>query len=201
MVQLSVTRALAELKTIRKRLDKLIYNTTFISTKKTGQAWKDHIHETKSNWQAIGDLTNRYQQIKFVVIQSNATTKVTICDSEYTVAEAIAMKECLEKRKELLECLRQQRLSVSQTVDSHEQDVQRKLDNLLEINFKKDRKSDESDIKAISEAYVKNNRIDVVDPLGLDVEIKSLETEIENFLKEVDFTLSESNAVTKLNLV
>lgn len=61
MSEITITRALSELKTIRARLDKLVNNTTFISTKTTGQAWKDHIHETKSNWQVFHDLSNRYK--------------------------------------------------------------------------------------------------------------------------------------------
>jgi hypothetical protein len=196
----TVTRGLSELNTIKKRLSKLTAGTTFLSVKVGGRAWRDHLHETKSNWQAINDLLTRYEVLKFAIITSNATTLVKIGDRSYTVAEAIAMKEVLQQKKSLLDKMRQSRQSIDYTVEQHGQTIRGKLDRLLELNFKREQKTDESDIKTISDAYLKNNAITVVDPLGLDQEISRLDEEIDSFTKEVDFALSESNAVTRLVL-
>lgn len=198
MSEITVTRALAELKTLHKRIQKLTTDTTFISTRILGRAWRDHADESKSNFQALTDLIRRYEAIKFAIIQSNAKVQVHIAGVTYTVAEAIAKKESLQHQRQLLEQLRKQRNTVTQQVEYHTQDVQRKLDNLLERNFSKDRKVDESDIKTITDAFLKNNKIDTVDPLGLDGVITTLDEEIQEFSKEVDFTLSESNAMTKI---
>ena len=197
---ITVTRALSELNTIKKRLTKLTDGTTFLSTKVGGRAWRDHVHETKANWQAINDLMDRYERLKFAIITSNARTSVTIGERAYTVAEAIAMKECLQHKKSLLDHMRRARTDTDQTVQSHNETVRTKLDRLLELNFKAEKKTDESDIKTISEAYLKNNAVTVVDPLGLDQAIASLDDEIDSFTKEVDFSLSESNALTKLDM-
>lgn len=197
--ELTVTRALAELRTLGKRIEKLQTSTTFSSTRVTGKAWKDHVEETKSNYQSLHDLMNRYVRIKSAILKSNASTLVTIAGKTYTVAEAIAHKECITHSVQLLETLRRARSNIQAEVSQHEAAVQKKLDVLLENNFKKERQqAQESDIKIISESYLKNNKIEVVDPIGLDKEIKRLDEEISEFQKEVDLVLSESNAVTKI---
>lgn len=196
----TVTRGLSELKTIKKRLAKLVQETTFMSTKVAGQAWRDHIHETQAKWQAIGDLLSRYERLKFAIIMSNAQTKVTINGRTYTVAEAIAMKEVLQQKRAVLDRLRYVRNEVDFEVHQHDFNVREKLDRLLELNFKGDRKTSESDIKTISEAYLKNNAIAVVDPLKVDQQIVLLDQEIDHFTREVDFALSESNALTQLQV-
>ncbi len=199
-MSLTVTRGLAELTLLRKRINKLVENTTFISTKTSGKAWKDHVEETKAHWQAIADLNRRYTDIKFAILRSNANTKVTICGDEYTIAEAIALKDMNSMQENLLLTLKQQRMLVLNQLEQNDNDVRRKLDNILELNFKKDKKVDEHDIKTITEAYLKNNKVKTVDPLNLDKEIERLEKQLEEFKGEVDFVLSESNALTKLTL-
>ena len=199
--ELTVTRALAELTTIKKRAEKLTSNTTFIGTRTTGQAWKDFQPEARANWQAINDLQNRYNNIKFAIIRSNAVTRVQVSGMDLTVAEVIVMKECMTQKKNLLQSLRQQRERTTRNVEQHEKNVQRELDRLLEGLCKNhDGKRDENQITAVSETYRKNNKCEVVDPINLDKEIESLDRAIDSFNGEVDFVLSESNALTKIDL-
>jgi len=200
MQELTITRALIELTVTRKRINSLTQSTTFISTRVNGDSWKDNLHETKSNWQSINDLTKNYLKLKFAIIKSNSTVKIKIADKEYTLAEAIAVKEFLNDRKFLLDTLKDQRTRIVQQVESHNSFIRQKLDKLLELNFQKDKKVDENEIKIISESYMKNNRIEVIDPLSLDKEISLLEEEISLFERELNFVLSESNAITKINL-
>lgn len=199
--ELTITRALAELTTLRKRINKLTTSTTFVGTKTTGQAWKDFQPEAKSNWQAIADLQTRYSRIKFAIISSNAVTKVTICGNVMTVAEAIVMKECMKTQELLLDELRQQRQNTTMQVENHERNIQRQLDKLMEGLCKnQEGNRDENQIKAVSETYRKNNKIEIVDPVHIDKEIERLDKEVDNFKSEVDFVLSESNALTKITV-
>jgi hypothetical protein len=199
--ELTVTRALAELTTIQKRIDKLIGNTTFVGTRTTGQAWKDFQPDARANWQAIHDLQSRYNNIKFAIIRSNAITRVTVSGMDLTVAEVIVMKDCMKQKKNLLNSLRVQRDTVNRRVESHEKEVQRQLDRLLEGLCKnQDGKREENQITAVSETYRKNNRCEVVDPCNIDREIERLDKEIDAFTGEVDFVLSESNALTHIDL-
>jgi len=199
--ELTITRALSELTTIQKRIEKLIGATTFVGTRTTGQSWKDFQQETKANWQAIHDLQNRYSNIKFSIIRSNAVTRVTVAGMDLTVAEAIVMKDCMKQKKNLLNSLREQRDSVNRRIESHEKDVQRQLDKLLEGLCKnQEGKRDENQITAVSDTYRKNNRCEIIDPVKIDREIERLDKEIDAFNGEVDFVLSESNALTRIDL-
>ena len=198
--ELTITRALAELKILDKRINSLRTSTIYLSVKIVGQAYKEHSTETKSNWQALTDLIKRYNKIKNAIISSNAVTQIEIAGTKYTVAEAISTKDTLKYKTTLLDDLRRIRSQIQNQVTQHTTNVQHKLDKLLELNFQKDKKVDENDIKAISEAYLKNNKIEVIDVLNIDKKITELETEIDNFNHEVDLVLSESNAVTKITI-
>ena len=199
--EITLVRALSELKTIRKRIEKLQNRTVFIGTKITGKAYKDFTKEAKSNYQAINDLYHRYNAIKFGIMRSNATVKVTINGCQLTVAEAIVMKESMEERKNLLKLMRSQRSSVSNAVSLHEQTVQTELNKLLsKMCQNQDNSSDQTHCQVFSEGYRQSNKIEVIDPLNLDKEIEKLDTEIDNFFSEVDFALSESNALNKISL-
>ncbi len=199
--ELTVTRALAELTTIKKRVEKLTNNTTFIGTRTTGQAWKDFRPETRANWQTIIDLQNRYNNIKFAIIRSNAMTRVTVAGMDLTVAEVIVMKECMTQKKILLKSLRLQREGTTRYVEQHEKEVQKQLDKLLEgLCRNQDGNKDQNQITAVSDTYRKNNKCEVVDPINIDGEIETLDKAIDSFNGEVDFVLSESNALTRIDL-
>ena len=51
---------------------------------------------------------------------------------------------------------------------------------------------------SVSDGIAKGDPIDIFDPLGLDDVIRELETMIEDFNANVDYVLSESNALTKI---
>jgi hypothetical protein len=197
---MSVTRALAELKTLQKRIQKF-NSSVFINVVTSNRYSSPSASEAdmRSDWDAVNSLIERYRAIKFAILQSNAVTKVRVGSKTYTVSEAIALKESMKHEQELLDTLRRQRVSVTNTVETHNQTIQHKLDSLLEINFK-ERKTSEDDIKTIKDAYLKNNEIRVVDPLKIDARITEMESRLEEFRSNVDFCLSESNAVTTITV-
>jgi hypothetical protein len=198
---ISITRALAELKTLQARIDRLTSETTFIGTRTTGKAFRDFVPSAKASFQAILDLQKRQQSIKFAILRSNSSTVIKIGDQSITVAEAIALKECMKARRNLLETLQHQRLSVNNAVEQHERNLQSELDKLLNkvCSSSSDKRQDD-EISAITEAYRKNNRIEVVDPLKLDEKIESMSREIDEYLGQIDFTLSESNSLTQISV-
>jgi hypothetical protein len=197
-VGITIHRALTELKTIRSRISKILHGDgIFIGTRVVGKAYRDFAPEAKSNYQSLKDLIARYRAIKFAIITSNATTKVTILGQTMTVAEAICIKESLDSERELVTLLRQQRLNVQNEVDRHERTVQTELDKLLNNLCKnQDGRREDDQITTISEAYRKNNRIEVVDPLGVDKVISETSDYTDRFSSEVDIVLSESNSRT-----
>ena len=84
--------------------------------------------------------------------------------------------------------------------ESWKQRVQNKIDENVKVICGKDSKPDESVIKSVSEGISKGDPIEIYDPLGLDKIIKELELSIENFTANVDYVLSESNALTTIDV-
>jgi hypothetical protein len=195
---ISVTRALAELKTLNKRISKLTNEITFASTRVTGRPWQDHVSDTKSKYQSLLTLMLNYNKIKYAIAASNSVTKVIIVGREFTITEALITKESICHQKALLSKLKKCRNDVNNEVENHTYKVQDNLNRLLETSFGQNRKAESDDVKGITEAYLKNNKIEIIDPLNLSKTIEMLEQEISEFEKEVDFALSESNALTKI---
>ena len=195
---MSITRALAELTLLSKRINRLT-NLSYITTMTGDRAFAPEANQAKANWASLQDLMKRYRDIKFAIIKSNAITPVKIGNRTYTVAEAIAQKECFKFDTALLEALRTQRSNVRTYVESIDRKNQDKLDSLLELSFK-DRKSSEDEIRIIKDAYMKSNEPKVLDLLDIDSRITQLEEAEEDFTRNVDFCLSESNAITMISV-
>ena len=107
--KMTVHKALAELKTMDDRISKAIRSTTYVlavkhsAEKINGVKVNDFKDQMRSGYQKVTDLIKRRDAMKRAVVLSNATTKVKIGDTEYTVAEAIEMKNHgMDFRSELL---------------------------------------------------------------------------------------------------
>jgi hypothetical protein len=98
----------------------------------------------------------------------------------------------------LLDSLKKQRQQVTIDSEAHRIKVQQKIDDNVRIICGKDSKPDAQVIQTVSDGIAKGDPIDIFDPLGLDDVIKALETSIEDFNANVDYVLSESNALTKI---
>ena len=110
------------------------------------------------------------------------------------------LKKTIEYKKRLVENLKKQRQIVTIEYESHKQRVQNKIDENIKVICSKDIKLDETLIKSVSDGITKCDPIEIYDPLGLDKIIKEMETSIENFIANIDFVLSESNAITNINV-
>lgn len=197
---LTITRALAELKLLSKRIDRKIRNGTYVSwSTKNNRRKDDPVNDARSHYQSVVDLIGYRNRLKSKVVESNATTNVKIAGQTYTVADAIERKQSIANEKLLLQTLKQQRLSAKQQVDLHNQKERGHLQELLKANFGRDTsKLDPESTKQMEATFWENNKASLIDPLNLDDEIEKLETSIEDFESEVDFVLSESNSQTHI---
>ena len=201
MTQISVTRALAECKSLNDRIEKATRSTVFISTTVGGKTVNGSdlqatTNTLRGNLQSIQDLIARRQVVKGAIVRSNAVTKVTINGVEMTVAEAIERKGSIDKERALLAVLTQQLGQARAGVERQNAQMTQRLDTMIQAAVGKDRKATEDEIEAISKPYTASNITALLDPSGLEAVIEKMTKEIDGFLLEVDFTLSESNAKT-----
>lgn len=196
--KITITRALVEIKLLDKRIKKAVTNCTALKVRTANDKWdrQEFQTEASSNLQSIQDLIKRRNDIKARIIMSNAITKVRIGDTEYTIAEVIDKKQSIRHEKDLLDHLREQQRSAQETVERYNSVNRTKLDTLIELNFSKDRKNNDSDMASITKAFNDNNKVELVDPANVKKLIQDLDAQIMEFEKEADLVLSEINAVT-----
>ncbi len=204
MSNLSVARALVELKTLDSRINKLIVNSNFIICKTKNKNYQynevDFKKMVESEYQSLNDLIIRRDSVKNAIVMSNSKTEVEIGGRKMTVSQAIEFKNTIQYKRTILDTMKRQRQSATIDSESHRQKVQQKIDDNIKIVCGKDTKPDASTIQTITESISKSDPIEVFDPLNLDKVIKDLETEIEDFSANVDYVLSESNALTQITI-
>ena len=193
--QMSITQALAELKLLRTRLDSCICNAKSVTLKtKTRAVDVDEFSRgARSSFQSFRDLLNRYNRIKAAIVASNATARVSVAGREYTIAEAVERKRSLETEKEMLRVMKNQWEDVSESAANHQAAQQERLDKLLLQELGKDSKTSVEVVQALTDSFLKNNKAEVIDPLGLEARIGEMTRELEEFETNVDWVLSESN--------
>lgn len=201
--RMSVTQALPELKLLDKRIDKVtetIESWCKVSHNGAPVDKDKHKKETEANLQSFMDLVKRRDTIKRAIILSNANTKVKIGSFEGTVAEAIEYKISIRMKRTLLsnmkDCLQAKRLEYEQ----QKAQVDARLERLLASELGKDVKTNPETITSLTNSFRENNKVDLVDPLDLASKIQSLEEELDSFETNVDWVLSESNAVTQIEV-
>jgi len=123
-------------------------------------------------------------------------TSVTIAGVVQTVAEAIERKGSIQLEQQLLQTLRQQLASQQALVERTNVTVQQRLDTLIQTAVGKDRKVEASELAAITGPFEAQNKAEVLDPSDVQKQIDALAADIDAFLLEVDFALSEVNATT-----
>ena len=207
--QMTVHKALAELKTMDDRIAKAIRENTYVlavkhsAEKINGMTVKNFMDKMRSGYQKATDLIARRDAMKRAVVLSNATTKVKVGDNEYTVAEAIEMKNHgMEFRSALLRQINSAYVTAQSELNRNsgetlEKKAEKYVLDVIAAQPKDSKMSVDSEaMKALRKTYIENNTYDLIDPLDVAKIMETLDAEINEFNAEVDAALSVSNALT-----
>lgn len=200
----SITRALSELKLLDSRISKATSEIKFAVcvTKNTNYNINknEFTSQTVAKLQSLNDLISRRERLKAAIMKSNATTMVKIGTKEMTVVESIEMKKTIKYKESMIDVLKKQRLQVTKEFESHKAKVKQAIDSNITQICSRDVKPDPSTIQDLTDMMWKNDPVEIYDPIGLDKTIELLTTEIEDFNSNVDFALSESNSLTQIEV-
>lgn len=206
METISITQGLAELKRLDQRIEKSIENIKPVAYKKgkdviTGyKSDSDFITKATGDLQSIADLQERRSKIKTAIIVSNAVTNVSVGNKTMTVAEAIETKNVtIPFKRMLLSKLRQELSMTMNEIEYGNRQLKEQLDRLLEVQLGKENRKD-SEVEGISKPYLERHQFTLVDPVKIQELVSNLEDEIEDFLTNVDYSLVESNTLTKIEI-
>ena len=205
---MTLHKALAELKIIGDRVKSGINSTIYVvenrhsNTKLHGVSIADFTKNMQALSQSSDDLTKRRNALKRAVVLSNAVTKVIIGDVEYTVAEAIDMKNSgIELKRLKLDKMRRQYDTAVERCNRENDALASKADNHITGIFNtKDIKNMTEDMIKVRDEFIKQHTMELVETLSVLEEIKALEKEIAVFVTEVDSVLSVSNAITQITI-
>lgn len=207
--KMTVHKALCELKTLDARITKAIQGSVYVfankhaNAKVAGMSVSDYCAEVKSAYQSACDLIARRDVIKRAVTLSNATTKVTIGGQEYTIAEAIEMKNHgIPMQQKLLDKLAKDRHTArKQSDDNNGELLEMRADEYVKSLYGNvDMKGAGEEIKKVRADFIAAQTMELVDPINIDIEMKRLETAINGFTVEIDAALSVSNALTEITV-
>lgn len=204
-MEISITRALKELSLLDKRIEDSIEKGIFIGYAKKSS---DKVNNTYtrdefknlvvSSYDSTQALMNRRIEFKSKIVESNSKTKVSIAGIEYTVAAALEMKSLIEHKKYLLSTLEKQFREANKVVSRENEKVDEKVFLMLKDTGVDDKNQADLGEDSYITQYRKNYEFDLINPLKIHEKINELKKEIEDFENEVDFALSESNAITKI---
>lgn len=205
--KMTIHRALSELKLIDARIEKGIAELRPVAFNQKDKKIDGHITEedfttsVKSKYQSVSDLIDRKIAIKSAIVKSNSETMIQIAGREVTVADAISFKKIVELKTKFVTKLKKELVGVVGTLNKNNEIVQKNVDVLLNNMFGADRTKVAGEVSdTVSKPYLESNTFHLIDPLKIEEKIVAMETEIGTFEADIDSVLSESNAVTFIEL-
>ena len=204
MKEVTITRALTELKTIDDRIDKAMGSLTPIavvigtSSDINGQSRDEWEKSQIGYYDTVISLIERKRKIKKKIAESNQITNVTIGEKTMTVQEAIFMKDTIKELASLKSILSEQHQKHIQLQQSAEMRLQENFNKFLSGLTATDTPKD--NIDAMTESFKESNKVTLVDPLSTVSKIEKLNEQIQQFIVDVDAILSESNSTTEILL-
>ena len=203
--KMTVHKLLSELKIMEKRIHDAIHRGQYCiankhsNTKISGISIEEYKSKMQGDYDKATALIERYFAMKKALTLSNAVTTVTIAGTDYTIAEAIAMKNYgTQYQSRLVNELRSQYAREQAVLETKNGDeLERKADKYIIDLYgnSEDTRKGEAATQARSQ-YVAQNSYDFIDAIGIVDKIARLEEKIDSFTSEVDAALSCSNALT-----
>lgn len=206
---MTIHKGLAELKILDGRIKKEIQNGSYCAANKhsnekiNGIPIEDFRKTVQGTYDKVTDLINRRKAIKKAVVLSNAKTTVKIADVEYTVAEAIEMKNHgIEFETMLINVMDMQYKQAQAEVNRQNgNNLEERADQYVTAIYgQKEGKTNSADIDKVRKDFLEANSYEIVDPINVQDKVEALRQKIDAFMADVDSALSVSNALTKITI-
>lgn len=206
---MTIHKALAELKILDERIKKEIQSGSYCAANKhsnvkiNGIQIEDFKKAAQGTYDKVSDLINRRKAIKKAVVLSNAKTTVKIADAEYTVAEAIEMKNHgIEFEALLINAMDSQyRQAQAEVNRQNENNLEERADQYVTAIYgQKEGKTNSADIEKVRKDFLEANSYEIIDPINIPEKVDTLRQKIDAFMAEVDSALSVSNALTEITI-
>ena len=206
---MTIHKALSELKILDGRIKKEIQSGSYCAANKhsnekiNGIPIEDFRKTVQGTYDKATDLINRRKAIKKAIVLSNAKTTVKIADTEYTVAEAIEMKNHgIEFETMLINVMDMQYKQAQAEVNRQNgDDLEKRADQYVTAIYgQKEGKTNSADIEKVRKDFLEANSFEIIDPINVPEKLEALRKEVVSFMAEVDSALSVSNDLTEITI-
>lgn len=199
--KITITRALTEIKTLDGRIQTQTRDLKVVRLIINGKVVTPSLPKTpKEQIQSIDDMITRRAVLRSAILMSNMRTMVTIGEKVMSVIEAIELKSTIIYQALRAQVLSRELATAQSTIDRTNTLVQTNVDSLLQ-SASGGTAMDKDSISAISEPYKKLHEM-VMDPEteAFKAVADEISASVEKFNEEVDYVLSESNALTTIDV-
>ena len=217
-IRLLVTQALDERDLLNKKINDKIMSAVFVDVVKHNEETvlnrrvdcETFQKEAQSTYQQINDLIERYKNIEAAIVESNANTFIETSYGKFSIAAAIALRNRLrgdlkfdgkadfettlyQRMKRAYEdCVTTMELKNDALAETAEQ-------MRLSILGKETKVKNDKPLEVV-ETYVKENSMELADPLGIVAKMEQLKEKRDKLLTELETQIKVSNATTFITL-
>lgn len=206
---ISLTRALAEVKTLEDRIQKAILGAKFIDVvqgsaetpvDRAFRSKEELAARIKGDFQSIEALAARRAAMKAAITKANVVTHVMVGERTLTIADAVALKQALFIHQMLLEAMKQSQLQGTRQVELLAKQLDEKIERLVQNSFQNVSKVSEEQFQSVRKPQAEAFEPKLLDPLSLNDKIQALESQLDEIQLNLDFALSEVNARTDVEI-
>lgn len=204
---MSLHRVMAEIKSIEEKLA-LVAKHNFVSVVK-GESRDDaatavrlqFITDAKSALDKSVNMIKNLASLKSARNKANASLTVVINGKAITIDEALAQKAAIIHKNNLIEAIVSQLVLAQRQGLQAEQEIEVKVAAQLVAMFNNTRKATEDELTVIRNGFERSLKPIVLAPEGLKTTLDNMKNDVDEFVKEIDFVLSEANALNKIDVV
>ena len=213
-VRLLVTQALDERDLLNKKINDKIKTAVFVDVVKHNEETvmnrrvdrETFQKEAQSSFQQINDLIERYKNIEAAIVESNANTFIETSYGKFSIAAAIALRNRLRgdlkfDGKADFETTLYQKMK--RAYDDCVTTMEVKNDALAETaeQMRLSILGRETKVKSdkpleVVETYIKENSMELADPLNIVYKMEQLQERKDKLLSELETQIKVSNATT-----
>ena len=141
--------------------------------------------------------------MKAAIATYNASQKITVGDKEYTIAEAIYMKEYgMPLKQTIVNTLNKQYQNAVNkvTIENSDSKLGATAERLATASFGSKDKADAVEMERFIATYKDNNQFILIDPVNVKAVITDLQSEIDTFEAKVDSAIQIANATNTITI-
>lgn len=206
---MTVHEALSEIKVISKRITGTLMEMKVVTanrknaSKINGTEPDKYITQAKADFQSVMDLYKRLTAMKSAIATYNAEQKITVGNREYTIAEALYMKDYgVHLKQTIVNTLSKQYQNALNKIEVENSDnkLGATAERLATANFGSKDKADSAEMEKFIASYKENNQYILIDPINVVSTISSLQSEIDAFEAKVDSAIQIANATNTITI-